>query len=49
MDGCLSSLLLLRELLSRVRGQDGQLLKALGVSLICDLMVENKKTKYGIT
>lgn len=34
--------------LSRVRGQDVKLLKALGVGLICDLMVENKKVKYGL-
>lgn len=35
-------------LLNRVRGQDVQLLKALRVDLICDLMVEKKKLKYGI-
>ena len=37
-----------RELMTRVRGQDVQLLKAVGVELICDLMVEKKKTKYGL-
>lgn len=35
-------------LLSKVRGQDVQLMKALNVSLICDLMVEKKKLKYGV-
>jgi len=35
-------------LLNRIRGQDVQLLKALQVQLICDLMVEKKKTKYGM-
>lgn len=35
-------------LLNKVRGQDVQLLKALGVGLICDLMVEKKKLKYGL-
>lgn len=37
-----------RELMTRVRGQDVQLLKAVGVDLICDLMVEKKKSKYGL-
>jgi len=37
-----------RMLLNRIRGQDVQLLKALQVQLICDLMVEKKKTKYGM-
>jgi len=35
-------------LLNKVRGQDVQLLKALRVDLICDLMVEKKKLKYGL-
>lgn len=35
-------------LLNRVRGQDVQLMKKLDVSLICDLMVEKKKLKYGL-
>ncbi|CAI8010569.1 Myotubularin-related protein 14 [Geodia barretti] len=39
---------ILRELMTRVRGQDVQLLKATGVDLICDLMVEKKKSKYGL-
>jgi hypothetical protein len=36
------------ELMTRVRGQDVQLLKATEVDLICDLMVEKKKSKYGL-
>ena len=35
-------------LLNRVRGQDVQLMKKLDISLICDLMVEKKKLKYGL-
>ncbi|XP_064399959.1 myotubularin-related protein 14-like isoform X3 [Halichondria panicea] len=35
-------------LLSKVRGQDVRLMKALNVSLICDLMVEKKKLKFGV-
>ena len=34
--------------MKRVKGQDVQLLKAVGVELICDLMVETKKIKYGL-
>ena len=34
--------------MTKVRGQDVQLLKAVGVELICDLMVEKKKSKYGL-
>ena len=37
-----------RVLLSRIRGQDVQLLKTLQVEFICDLMVEKKKSKYGL-
>ena len=33
--------------MTKVRGQDVQLLKTLGIELICDLMVEKKKSKYG--
>ena len=36
------------ELVTRVRKQDVQLLKTLNVKLICDLMVEKRKTKYGL-
>ena len=35
-------------LLNKVRGQDVRLLNSLNVSLICDLMVEKKKLKYGV-
>ena len=44
------SLMTCREwiLLNRVRGQDVQLMKMLDISLICDLMVEKKKLKYGV-
>ncbi|XP_062522257.1 myotubularin-related protein 14-like isoform X2 [Corticium candelabrum] len=37
------------ELFDRIRGDDIRLLKALGVEYICDLMVEQKKVKYGMT
>lgn len=46
----MKSLFIFRDwvLLNKVRGQDVQLLRALGVTLICDLMVEKKKLKYGL-
>ena len=34
--------------MTKVRGQDVELLKAVGVELIVDLMVEKKKSKYGL-
>ena len=34
--------------MTRIRKQDVQLLKTLSVKLICDLMVEKRKTKYGL-
>jgi myotubularin-related protein 14 len=37
------------ELFDRVRGEDIRLLKLLGVEYICDLMVEQKKVKFGMT
>ena len=34
--------------MTKVRGQDVELLKEVGVELIVDLMVEKKKSKYGL-
>ncbi|XP_078469148.1 phosphatidylinositol-3,5-bisphosphate 3-phosphatase MTMR14 isoform X2 [Lampetra planeri] len=36
------------QLFNRIRGNDIKLLKHLGVRFICDLMVENKKVKFGM-
>ena len=45
-----SSLCLIREwhLVCQVREAEVKLLQALSVKLICDLMVEMKKTSYGM-
>lgn len=46
------SFLLLRngesQLFDKVRGHDIKLLRYLSVRYICDLMVENKKVKFGL-
>ena len=34
--------------MTKVRGKDVELLKAVRVELIVDLMVEKKKSKYGL-
>ena len=36
------------QLFNRIRGQDIRLLKQFSVGIICDLMVEKKKVKFGM-
>lgn len=48
---CLSSLVTRNgdsQLFDKVRGHDIKLLRYLSVRYICDLMVENKKVKFGL-